>query len=102
MPSSVGRLLGVLVLMTGVIFPMAMAAWLASRMNRKPALSSDRVGLMLAFNGILPVGLVLLGFSLMSPSFGAQTWVRFGWMIALTAATVVLVVLGVAGGRRTG
>ncbi len=95
------KLLGVLVLMAGVIFPMAMFAWLALRMNRKPALRADRMGLMLAFNGILPVGLVLLGFSLMSPAFGAQTWVRFAWMIALAAAAAVLVALGVSGGRRT-
>jgi hypothetical protein len=95
------KLLGVLVLMAGVIFPMAMVAWLASRMNRKPGLPPDRMGLILAFNGILPVGLVLLGFSLMSPAFGAQTWVRLGWTVALAAAAAVLVVLGVSRGRRT-
>jgi hypothetical protein len=102
MPSSAGRLFGVLVLMAGVIFPMAMVAWLASRMNRKPALPPNQMGLILAFNGILPVGLVLLGFSLMSPAFGAQTWVRLGWMLALAAAALVVVILGVSRGRRTG
>ncbi|MGE5602213.1 MAG: hypothetical protein ACM30E_04140 [Nitrososphaerales archaeon] len=95
------KLLGVLVLMAGVIFPMAMVAWLALRINRKPALPPDRMGLILAFNGILPVGLVLLGFSLLSPTFGAQTWVRLGSTIALAAAAVV-VILGVSRGRRTG
>ncbi len=96
------KLVGVLVLMTGVIFPMVMLGWLALRMNRKPSLPPDQMGLILAFNGVLPVGLVLLGFGLMSPSFGALTWVRVGWMAALAAAAVVLVALGVARGRRTG
>jgi hypothetical protein len=96
------KVAGVLVLMAGVIFPMAVVAWLALRMNRKPALPPDRMGLLLAFNGILPVGLVLLGFSLLSPAFGAQTWVRLGWMLALAAAAVVVIILGVSRGRRTG
>ncbi len=60
------------------------------------------MGLILAFNGVLPVGLVLLGFGLLSPGFGAQTWVRVGWMVALAAAAFVLIALGVSRGRRTG
>jgi hypothetical protein len=37
MESSAGRLLGVLVLMAGVIFPMVMLGWLAFRIGKKPA-----------------------------------------------------------------
>lgn len=96
------KLAGVLVLMAGVIFPMVMAGWLALRMNKKPSVPPNEMGLLLMFNGVLPVGLVLLGFGLMSPSFGAQTWVRIGWAVALAAAAVVLVALGVSRGRRTG
>lgn len=102
MDSSGGRLLGVLLLLTGVIFPMAMVGWLAFRMNKKPPLPPNRVGLILAFNLILPVGLVLLGLSLMSPAFGAHGWVRLAWMLSLAAAAVMLVMLGVSRGRRTG
>ena len=79
-----------------------MLGWLALRMNKKPALPPNQMGLILMFNGVLPVGLVLLGFGLMSPTFGALTWVRVGWMVALAAAAVVLVILGVSRGRRTG
>jgi hypothetical protein len=95
------KLSGVLILMAGVIFPLVMVGWLALRMNRKPPLPPDRVGLILAFNFMLPVGLVLLGLGLMSPAFGAQDWVRLASTIALGGAAVVLVVLGVTRGRRT-
>ena len=102
MDSSVGRLAGVLLLMTGVIFPMAMLGWLAFRMGKQPPLGPNRTGLILAFNGFLPVGLVLLGLGLMAPQFGALPWVRTAWMMALGAAGVVLIALGVSRGRRTG
>ena len=95
------KLLGVLILIAGVIFPMVMVGWLALRMNKKPALPPNQVGLILAFNFMLPIALVLLGLSLMSPAFGAASWVRLGWMMALAGAAAVLIVLGVSRGRRT-
>ena len=101
MDPAIGRLAGVLVLMTGVIFPMAMLGWLAIRMGKKPPLGADRTGLVLAFNGLLPVGLVLLGLGLMSPQFGQLMWVRAGWIAALVAAGLVLIALGVSNGRRS-
>jgi 4-amino-4-deoxy-L-arabinose transferase-like glycosyltransferase len=94
------KLLGVLILMAGVIFPLVMVGWLALRMNKKPALPPNQLGLILAFNFMLPVALVLLGMSLMSPEFGAQSWVRLGWMVALAGAAVALLILGVSRGRR--
>lgn len=96
------KLAGALVLLAGVILPMVVVGWLAFRMNRKPSLPPNQVGLILAFNFILPVGLVLLGLGLLSPAFGTHTWVRVGWIVALAAASVVLLVLGVSRGRRTG
>ena len=86
--------------MAGVIFPMVMVGWLALRMNRKPALPPNRVGLILAFNFMLPVGLVLLG---LEPHVArvrrgklGPAWVDDG----VGGAAVVLVILGVSRGRR--
>jgi hypothetical protein len=101
MDSSVARLVGVLVLMTGVIFPMALLGWLAFRIGKKPPLGANRTGLILAFNAFLPVGLVLLGLGLMAPAFGALPWVRTASIVSLAAAAVALVMLGVTRGRRT-
>ena len=94
------KLAGVLILMAGVIFPLVMVGWLALRLSKKPPLPPDRLGLILALNLMLPVGLVLLGMSLMSPTFGAEGWVQLGSLIALGGAAVVLVILGVSRGRR--
>ncbi len=87
------RLLGILVLTAGVILPIALAGWLAFRLNKKPPLASRRVGLILAFNGVLPVGLVLLGLGLMSPAFWALTWVRAAAYAALSVSGLVLLAL---------
>jgi len=90
-------LAGILTLVAGVIFPMAMLAWLAFRMNKKPPLSSDRVGMILAFNGVLPIGLVLVGLGLMAPSIWALGWVRIAAYFALGVAGIILISLLVRG-----
>jgi len=100
------RLLGILILTAGVILPMALAGWLAFRLNRKPPLASRRVGLILALNGVLPVGLVLLGLGLMSPAFWSRTWVPAATYVALGAAGLIFLLLVLArrwpGGQRQG
>ena len=96
------KLLGVLLLMTGVIFPMVLVGWLAFRMSKKPSLAPQRIGLILAINFVLPVGLILLGLGLMAPTFGGHAWVQLAWMISLAAAAVMAIILGVSRGRRTG
>ncbi len=83
-------LLGILSLVGAVAFPMGLLVWLALRMNRKPALSSNRLGLILAFNGVLPVGLVLFGLGLLAPEFGALRWVRIGAAAALVGSLLLL------------
>jgi hypothetical protein len=79
---------------------MALVVWLALRMNRKPSLESGRVGLILAFNGILPVGLVLLGLGLMAPAFWTLTWVRTAAFAALGIAGLILLALIIPVGKR--
>ncbi len=95
------RLLGILILTAGVVLPMAMVGWLAFRMNRKPPLASGKAGLILAFNGVLPVGLVLLGLGLMAPAFWTLTWVRAAAYAALGAAGLILLVLIFPVGKRS-
>jgi uncharacterized membrane protein len=84
-------LAGIVLLLIGIAFPMGMLVWLNRRMKRKPLLTSTRTGMLLALNGILPLGLVLAGFWLLSPAFGASTPFRAA-MSAVGLAVLALVV----------
>lgn len=91
---------GILLLVAGVVFPMALVAWLSSRLNRQPRPAPRQIGLVLALNGLLPVGLVLLGLGLMAPQLWAMVWLRWAALAAWLAVGVVVVALIVSG--RTG
>jgi hypothetical protein len=65
-------LAGILILIIGVAFPMGMLVWLNGRMRRPPSLQPRQVGMLLALNGILPLGLVLTGLWLINPPLGAS------------------------------
>ena len=84
--------LGVLLLVSGVVFPLAMLFWLSSRLSRPPALRPRQVGLMLALNLMLPASLVLWALQLISSRLAAATAVQTAAM-ATSAATVFLVIL---------
>jgi hypothetical protein len=84
-------LAGIVLLLIGIAFPMCMLVWLNGRMKRKPLLTSTRTGMLLALNGILPVGLVLAGFWLISPAFGASTAFKAA-MLAVGFAVLALLV----------
>jgi hypothetical protein len=84
-------LIGILVLLAGVAFPMGMLVWLNARMRRSPALPPVRVGMLLALNGIFPVGLILTGLWLISPAFGAGLAFRAAIIAAGLAALALLV-----------
>ena len=87
---------GILLLIGGVIFPMGMLAWLNSRLNRTPRPTPRQVGLLLALNGLLPVGLVLFGLGLMAPRLWDASWLRVAAFAAWLAAGVILVALALA------
>jgi hypothetical protein len=57
----------ILLLIIGVIWPLASLLWLSSRLNRTPTLSSQRLGLILALNLIFPISLILSAFGLLLP-----------------------------------
>ncbi len=99
-----GIIAGILLLLLGVSFPLATLFWLNGRMRRKPALNPRQVGLTLAFNGVLPVGLITLALGLLSPRVWASVVVRT-ISIATLAASVVLLIAWVvmeAAARRKG
>jgi len=86
---------GILLVTIGVFFPMAMLVWLGSRMRRPPPPRPRQVGMWLAFNFVLPVGMVLRGISLISPQFGANPVIRIAMWAALGAAGVLLIALAI-------
>ena len=65
-------LIGILVLLIGVAFPMGTLVWLNGRMRRPPVLLPRQVGMLLALNGILPLVLILTGLWLLHPPFDAS------------------------------
>ncbi len=74
---------GILLLLIGLAFPMGMLFWLNGRLSRKPAPRPREIGLLLAFNGVLPVSLILAGLGLLSAAIwavgrGAHSTDRFG------------------------
>ena len=65
-------LAGILLLIIGVILPMAMLFWINSVLSRKPAPQPGRVGMLLTLNGVLPVALVTTGLALLSAQMAAS------------------------------
>ena len=98
-------LAGILLLVAGTAFPLGMVAWLSGRLNRQPRPAPRVVGLLLALNGLLPLGLVALGLGLLMPQLWATTWLRVATLAAGVGAGAVLIALivsgrpGSAGGR---
>ena len=86
---------GILLVITGVFFPMAMLVWLGSRMRRPPPPRPRQVGMWLAFNFVLPVGMVLLGLSLISTAIRRGPVIRIATWAALGAAVVLLIALAI-------
>jgi hypothetical protein len=91
---------GILVLVAGIVFPMAMLFWLNSRLSRKPSLSAGQVGLALAFNGVLPVAMIMLGIGLIAPHLWETVWLPPVTVAAWLAAVSIAVMLAVAGVRN--
>jgi hypothetical protein len=81
---------GTLLLVSAMVFPMGMLWWLNDRVKRRPKLRPRQIGMLLALNGILPVGLVVFGVGLLS----ARTWEMLAVkMVVALAALVTLALL---------
>jgi hypothetical protein len=100
----VRTLAGILLLIVGVIFPMAMLFRMNSVLSRKPAPRPSRVGMLLALNGVLPVALIISGLMLLSARFSAAPALRAAmiatWVASL--ALLIILVIGKGAGRRKG
>jgi hypothetical protein len=81
---------GIVLLLVGVGFPMGLIFWLNGRMQRKPGLTARQVGLLLAFNIFLPVGLIIVGLGLVSAEIWAVEVLRIVAVASLLAAGVSL------------
>ena len=98
-------LAGILLLIIGVIFPMAMLFQMNSVLSRKPAPRPGRVGMLLALNGVLPVALIISGLMLISARFSASPALRAALIATWVASLVLLIVLVIgrgAGGEKGG
>ncbi len=82
---------GILCLVLGVSYPMAVLLWLNARMRRQPALSPRQVSAVLAFNGVFPLALVGLGLGLLSTRVRAIP--AFWPALALVAVAAVVLLL---------
>ena len=91
-------LAGILLLIAGVILPMAMLFRMNSILSRKPAPRPSRVGMLLALNGVLPVALVISGLMLLSASMMASAALRIV-VIATWLASATLIFLFLVSGR---
>lgn len=80
---------GVILLVIGVAFPMGTLLWLNTRMKRQQILASRQVGMILAFNGVLPVSLVTLGLGLIS----ARLWAILAFRIVTVSSSLVAILL---------
>jgi len=89
-------LAGILLLIAGVIFPMAMLFRMNSVLSRKPAPQPGRVGMLLTLNGVLPVALVTTGLAMLSARMAVSPTLRVV-MIATWLTSVVLVTILIAG-----
>jgi EamA domain-containing membrane protein RarD len=96
--------LGIVSLIVGVTFPMAMLIWLNVRMRRKSAFTANQTGLALALNGTLPVCLITLGFALLTGRLESSTTLQIVIAVCFAAAVVAAAGLWWAGAasRRRG
>lgn len=82
---------GILFLLVGVILPPAFLVWLSGRLNRPPAPRPRQVGLWLAFNFVLPIGLILAGLQLIAPRAAASPAVREAAATALIGGCLLAI-----------
>ena len=95
-------LAGILLLIIGVIFPMAMLFWMNGVLSRKPAPQPRRVGMLLTLNGVLPVALVTTGLAMLSAHMAASPALRVVMIATWLTSVALVIVLVVSRGTVRG
>jgi hypothetical protein len=97
-------LAGILLLIVGVIFPMAMLFRMNSMLSRKPAPRPSRVGMLLTLNGVLPVALVTTGLAMLSARMVGSPTLRVviiaTWLTSVALVIILLIDRGAGRGKR--
>ena len=83
------KVVGILAMVAGIVFPMAMVFWLSQRLGRKPPMRPGQVGLVLALNGVLPIALITTGVALLSPEIAATRWMPVALGVAWIATLAI-------------
>jgi hypothetical protein len=95
-------LAGILLLITGVAFPVAMLFWLNGVLSRKPAPPPGRVGMLLTLNGVLPVALITTGLVLLSARMAVSPALRVVMFATWLTSMVLVIFLVIGRGVRPG
>jgi hypothetical protein len=82
--------IGIFMLLGGVVYPMYAVTWFNKRVQQQPPLTPKAVGLLLAFNGIMPLSLVLWGLGMLSPSLWGNLALRVVAIMTTVAAVFLL------------
>lgn len=84
----------ILLLLVGVIWPLASLLWLSGRLNRQPALSPRRLGLIIAVTGVFPISLVLTAFGFLLPQFQESPIFKVVVLVSWVATIALFIGLG--------
>lgn len=101
------KVAGVLAMIAGIVFPMAMVFWLSARLGRKPPMRPGQVGLVLTLNGVLPIALIATAVAWLSPQIAGRPWMPVALGVAWVAVFSIVLGLGyirmtTRGSRETG
>ncbi len=81
----------ILFLILGVIWPLSVLIWLSAWLNRQPALSPRRLGLIISVTGVFPISLVLSAFGLLLPRLQGSPVFKVVLLVAWVATIVLFI-----------
>ena len=85
-------LLGILLVVVGIAYPMGALLWLNHRLARRPTLATSRVGVILAFDGVFPVFFIVSGLGVLVP----RLWAILAIKAVVTLSALATLILALA------